>query len=231
MSETIRYRPWAEPGAAAVTFLPKMTEQPGAGRRELHHAEALAVVEVGVEPPPEVRVELLRAIDVRNGDDDDLELHVDARAHRGLLSRDQCVGRVLCLAERSVGETRAIGQSSRVFAAANPYLWPPWSYPGTFARPGPGVLGRANPAPRAHSTAPWSTHALAPAATLPPRLPRGRALRPRPRPGGAAKTSSSCPRRGRCSIGSGPRLRRCTRSRAQLPRVDDCELVLERVQQ
>ena len=31
MSETIRYRPWAEPGAAAVTFLPKMTEQPEPG--------------------------------------------------------------------------------------------------------------------------------------------------------------------------------------------------------
>jgi hypothetical protein len=31
MSETIRYRPWAEPGAAAVTLLPKMTEhaEPG----------------------------------------------------------------------------------------------------------------------------------------------------------------------------------------------------------
>src|SRR5258705_9518703 len=31
MSETIRYSPWAEPGAAAVTFLPKMTEhqEPG----------------------------------------------------------------------------------------------------------------------------------------------------------------------------------------------------------
>jgi len=26
MSETMRYRPWAEPGAAAVTFLPKMTD-------------------------------------------------------------------------------------------------------------------------------------------------------------------------------------------------------------
>jgi hypothetical protein len=31
MSETIRYRPWAEPGAAAVTFLPKMTEHPEPG--------------------------------------------------------------------------------------------------------------------------------------------------------------------------------------------------------
>ena len=28
MSETIRYSPWTEPGAAAVTFLPKMTEHP-----------------------------------------------------------------------------------------------------------------------------------------------------------------------------------------------------------
>jgi len=31
MSETIRCRPWAEPGAAAMTFLPKMTEHPEPG--------------------------------------------------------------------------------------------------------------------------------------------------------------------------------------------------------
>ena len=31
MPETIRYSPCAEPGAAAVTFLPKMTEQPEPG--------------------------------------------------------------------------------------------------------------------------------------------------------------------------------------------------------
>jgi hypothetical protein len=31
MSETMRYSPWAEPGAAAVTFLPKMTEHPEPG--------------------------------------------------------------------------------------------------------------------------------------------------------------------------------------------------------
>ena len=31
MSETIRYRPLAEPAAAAVTFLPKMTEHPEPG--------------------------------------------------------------------------------------------------------------------------------------------------------------------------------------------------------
>ena len=29
--ETIRYRLWAEPGVAAVTFLPNMTEQPEPG--------------------------------------------------------------------------------------------------------------------------------------------------------------------------------------------------------
>ncbi len=79
MSETIRYRPWAEPGAAGVTFLPKMTEHAGAGRRELDDAEVFTVVVVGVEPPPELRVELLGAVDIRDGDDDDLELHVDWR--------------------------------------------------------------------------------------------------------------------------------------------------------
>ena len=31
MSETIKYSPWAEPGVAAVTFLPKMTEHPEPG--------------------------------------------------------------------------------------------------------------------------------------------------------------------------------------------------------
>ena len=31
---------------------------------------------VGVEPPPEPPVELLRAVDIRDGDDDHLELHV-----------------------------------------------------------------------------------------------------------------------------------------------------------
>ncbi len=55
MSETIRYSPWAEPGAAAVTFLPKMTEQSGARRRELHHAEVVTLGEVGVEPPTATR--------------------------------------------------------------------------------------------------------------------------------------------------------------------------------
>ena len=54
----------------------------GARRRELDYAEVVTVVEVGVEPPPELRVELLRAVDIRDGDDDDLELHVDFRDAR-----------------------------------------------------------------------------------------------------------------------------------------------------
>ena len=53
MSETIRYRPWAEPGAADVMFVPNWIEQPRAGRRELDDPEAVVEGEVGVEPPPE----------------------------------------------------------------------------------------------------------------------------------------------------------------------------------
>ena len=83
MSETTRYRPWAEPGAAAVTFLPKMTEAPGTRRRELDHAEVVAGGVVGVEPPTQVAVEALGAVDVRNGNDDDLELHVELPRSRG----------------------------------------------------------------------------------------------------------------------------------------------------
>jgi hypothetical protein len=58
MSETIRYKPWAEPGAAGVTFLPKMTEHPEPGGVNWIYAEVFTVVVVGVEPPPELRVEL-----------------------------------------------------------------------------------------------------------------------------------------------------------------------------
>src|SRR5881396_3507480 len=47
----------------------------GARRRELEHSEVVLVSVVGVEPPSELRVELLRAIDVGDGEDDDLKLH------------------------------------------------------------------------------------------------------------------------------------------------------------
>src|SRR3954447_4653492 len=49
---------------------------PGTRRRELEHAEVGTVVEVGVKPPPDLPVELLRAVDIRNGDDDHFELHI-----------------------------------------------------------------------------------------------------------------------------------------------------------
>src|SRR5271166_4178691 len=50
-----------------------------ARRRELDHAEVGAVVVVGVETPPEPPVELLRSVDIRDGDDDYLELCIDSR--------------------------------------------------------------------------------------------------------------------------------------------------------
>ena len=63
---------------------------PGARRRELDHAPVVTVGEVGVEPPPEPPVELLRAVDIRDRDDDYLELHVDSRDARvaGVVTTD-----------------------------------------------------------------------------------------------------------------------------------------------
>ena len=49
---------------------------------KLHDSEAVIETEVGVEPPPEVPVELLRAVDIRNGDDEHLEFHVNSRGLR-----------------------------------------------------------------------------------------------------------------------------------------------------
>ncbi len=49
----------------------------GARRRELEDAEVVTLDELGVMPPAELAVELLGAIDIRNRDDDDFELHVD----------------------------------------------------------------------------------------------------------------------------------------------------------
>ena len=46
-------------------------------RRQLHAAEVVARHEVGVEPPAELLVERLRAVDVGNADHHDFELHVD----------------------------------------------------------------------------------------------------------------------------------------------------------
>jgi hypothetical protein len=82
MSETIKYKPWAEPGAAAVTVLPKMIEHPEPGG-VLDDAEVFTVVVVGVEAPPKLlAVKLFGAVDIRDGDDDYLELHVHFRGGR-----------------------------------------------------------------------------------------------------------------------------------------------------
>ena len=93
MSETIRYSPWAEPGAAGVTFLPKMTEHLEPGGVNWIDPEVVARGEIGVEPPPQAAVKALGAIDVRNRDDDDLELRVLRRLHRGVsVFRSICHG-------------------------------------------------------------------------------------------------------------------------------------------
>jgi hypothetical protein len=56
---------------------------PGAGRCKLDHAEVFTVVVVGVEAPPELpTVELFGAVDIRDGDDNYLELHVHFRDAR-----------------------------------------------------------------------------------------------------------------------------------------------------
>ena len=86
MSETTRYRPWAEPGAADVMFVPNWTEHPEPGGVNWTTRKPLSNGEVGVEPPAEAAVELLRPVDVRDRDDDDLELHVHAPV-RGLRRR------------------------------------------------------------------------------------------------------------------------------------------------
>ena len=80
MSEMISSRPLAEPGAGRRDARAELDRAAGAGRRELDYAERVAAADVGVEPPPEALVELLRAVDVGDGDDDDLELQVDLGA-------------------------------------------------------------------------------------------------------------------------------------------------------
>jgi hypothetical protein len=65
-----------------------------AGRRELDDAEVVAGGEVSVEPPAQLAVELLGAIDVGNRDHGDLELHVEwprrGGAEKGLVDAFGC---------------------------------------------------------------------------------------------------------------------------------------------
>src|ERR1700720_276029 len=55
-------------GSSRGDVLAENDRAAGARRRELDHAEVVLVSVVGVEPPSELRVELLRAIDVGDGE-------------------------------------------------------------------------------------------------------------------------------------------------------------------
>ena len=55
-----------------------------AWRRELYDPKLVTADDVSVEPPTQAAVKALGAFDVRNRDDDDLELHVDPPRSRGL---------------------------------------------------------------------------------------------------------------------------------------------------
>jgi hypothetical protein len=77
------------------------------------------------------------------------------------LSRGHTVGERLSSIE-SVGETRAVRQLTRIVSGSQPLPSAPPLVPWHVrARPARGVLRRADPAQRADSTAPWSTHAVA----------------------------------------------------------------------
>src|SRR5208282_236722 len=94
-------------GSGRRDVLAELDRAPGARRRELDQAEIFAGGAVEVEPPSDPLVKLLRAVDIRNGDDEDLELHVnsrDARVSCGVVTTDfiGAHGYLLC----SVGDRR-----------------------------------------------------------------------------------------------------------------------------
>src|SRR6266404_182944 len=64
----------------------------GPRRRELDDAPIVTMCEVSVEPPPETSVELLCAVDIRDGDDDNLELHIDSRGVGRVVIRFELCG-------------------------------------------------------------------------------------------------------------------------------------------
>src|SRR5580700_1827460 len=60
----------------------ELDRAPRAGRRELDNAESVVEWEIRIEPPPKLRVKRFRAINIRDWNDDHLELHVHLRGAR-----------------------------------------------------------------------------------------------------------------------------------------------------
>jgi hypothetical protein len=54
----------------------KLNRAPGTGRRELDNPETVIEREVGVEPPAQFAMKLLRAVNIRDRNDDHFELHI-----------------------------------------------------------------------------------------------------------------------------------------------------------
>ena len=79
MSDTTRKRPRAEPGAAEVIPLPKWTEHAEPGGVNCNPRNASPLMNSASSRQPSLRVEALGAIDIRDGNDDDFELHVERR--------------------------------------------------------------------------------------------------------------------------------------------------------
>src|SRR5712664_3582335 len=60
----------------------ELDRAPRAGRRELDDPESVVEWEICIEPPPKLCVKRFRAINIRDWNDDHLELHVDFRGTR-----------------------------------------------------------------------------------------------------------------------------------------------------
>jgi len=70
------------PGRAGREVRSELDRASGTRRRELYDSETVIEKEVGVESPAELSVEVLRAVDIRDGDDNRLQLQVDCRDAR-----------------------------------------------------------------------------------------------------------------------------------------------------
>jgi hypothetical protein len=67
-----------------VSFVPNWIEHPEPGGVNWTTRTPLSKGKIRIEPPSETPIKRLRALDIRNRDDDDLELEVDPPRSRGL---------------------------------------------------------------------------------------------------------------------------------------------------